>query len=783
VRISFPEPRQALLTASWGRLGGGADSTCPNRVVTATAAGATPTLTFPWQVACRATGSAQLRVTSAKGSSAPFRQASTELPVGAPTAPECAAAAAEACGGAPAAAAGAAAPLAAAPLAPRPPPGTTSSAGGGCRPSPLGYQCMTDLDTETGVRLHFSQGTAAPPVNPCTQNAPARGPSAALAAANPRDMLHFAAEAPTDGSIALSFPESPGSMAPADAVIGWVEANADGQGADVPDAQAYVLDTGYKVGKGNALAAETQSWATRVGAARLDGGTTVACFSRPRRSSLARYSPEVDPAAAKLNWAVSRRPGLTMHARAGGMTMNLLRGAATGASALTSGGGGGGGAAGGGAPARLFGGGAGDSLGGLSPALAAHGMLGMIAFALLMPLGMVLSRHKWLFGPSKSEAASAAAASGGGGGGGGGAGATQPRSGRVGRGWFLAHAAVQSLAVLTAVVALLTVLLGVGWDRTPPSAAYDAHRAMGIIAVSVAVLQAALGAAFRPRDVSGAAAASSLALAAGGKAGGGPGAPAAAAAANGGASSLSLSLSSSSASDAHQLKRRRTAWLHGHRTGGWLALLCGWTAVFLGCGQMVAVRGADPAWWFGPAAALALAFVLLGLTLEAFKRQMQLTGRYDPRSREVRRDLALLSPVSGVSRAGTGGGGGGGGAGGRGASAGGAAAVAGGAGVVGAAALANGHRASAGGASSGFQSAGGASAAPSAAGTAYYSAAGGSSIGGSSGGGAALGAGGAGAVAPAPAAAAPAAAGGDVYPDIVAGVEDGRSFLPPPPAV
>jgi hypothetical protein len=431
------------------------------------------------------------------------------------------------------------------------------------------------------------------------------------------------------------------------------------------------------------------------------------------------------------------------------MTMNLLRGAATGASALTSVGLDDG-VRGAGAP-RLFAGGAGNSLGGLSPALAAHGMLGLIAFALLMPLGMVLSRHKWLFGPDKhnntSVAAGAAGASAG----------AAPRSGAVGRGWFVAHASVQVLAVLTALATLLTVLLGVGWDKTPPSAAYDAHRAFGIIAVIIALAQATLGAVFRPRDVS-----ASL------------GAGAAKAASGGGKEGFLSGADYSDHGDHVRAVKRRTAWLHGHRSGAWLALLTGWTAVFLGCGQMVSVRGAEPAWWFGPAAALVLAFVLLGLVLEAFKRQMQLTGRYDPRSREVRRDLALMSPVGG-SRAGTTGGGAGvsgGGAAVRGASAGGA--VAGGGAV-----LANGA-ASAGGASSGggFRSAGGASAAPSAAGTAYYSA-----VGGSSAGGASAGAASAGGAAAATAVAVPAGGGGDVYPDIVAGADDGRGFLPPPPAV
>lgn len=754
MRVAFPEPRQALLTASWGRLGGGSDKTCPNRVVTATASGPQPSLTFPWQVACSATGAAQLRVTSAKGSSSPFKQASVDVPVNPATAPACEQISAAACAGATAAALGGA-PLPAAatalPLAPPPPTGG-SSAGGGCRPSPLGYQCMTDLDTDTGVKLHFSQGTAAPPVNVCTQDAPANGP-ASTTNAPAEQMMHFAAEAPTDGYVALAFPQEAGLMTPSDAVIGWVEDSGSG----AANAGLYSLNSGYRVSRAQNGVPTDQAWATRVNSARNPAaGTTVTCFSRPAKTSLAKNSGSLDPSAARINWAVSRRPGLVPHARAGGMIMDLKRGSASGASALTSAGGVGGGSVGG--LGGLFAGGSGNSLGGLSPALAAHGLLGMIAFALLMPLGMILSRHKWMFGPEKG-------ANGNG----------KPRSGFLGRAWFLSHAAVQTLALATATAAFLVALLGVGWDSTPPSKAYEAHRAIGIIAFILALLQGLAGAIFRPRNLTAEAAAKAAA-------------EEAAATGSGGANGNNNTKAGHNGGlvydedPAHaRARRRRTVWLHGHRTGAWLTLLVGWVTVFLGCGLMTTVRGAEPAWWFAPAGVLVGAFVLLGLFLEAFKRQLQLTGRYDPRTRELRRDLALLSPNGSA-----GGGGVGAAAARRVSGAGSVGAGAGAAAAAGAGAYAahNGgaggtYPSSGGGGATGFagaappssaaavaspyQSAGGASAAPSSVGggTVYHTAGGSASLAGGSGGG--------------------ASAGGDVYPDIMLGGSGGG--LPPPPAV
>jgi len=830
--VSFPEPRRALLTTSWGRLGtaGAADKTCPNRAATPAGGGggAAPALSVAWAVACGAGGAARLRVTSAASRSAPFRQGRVDVPVLPGADPACRAAVARACAGATAAlgaAAVASATLPAAAAAGAAAVGS-SSAGGGCRPSPLGYQCLTDLDTDTGVRLHYTVGGADPPPNACTRAAAAADPAAAVnpaaAAAAAENWLHFAAEAPTDGYVALAFPAEAGTMSTADAVIGWVDVD------ERMDAAAYALDAGYRVSRSNAVSARGGggAWATRVGSARGGGGggaaggggpvgggrTAITCFSRPRDSPAARHSPSLDPSALKLNWAVSRRPGLVTHARSGGMTLDLARGAATGASALTSEG------APGAVGARerprgLFSGGAGDSLGGLSPALAAHGLLGMLAFGLLMPLGMLLSRHKWLFGPSGVEGGNkggkwgeavgngglglgppgAPAALGGGG-------------GRLGRAWLVSHALAQVLALACALAALLAVLLGVGWDRTPPSASYSAHRAVGIAALALALLQALAGALLRPRDVSSSYATLSASAAAadaksdgdGYNGGGGKG---------DGRPSSSSFLGPALARD----RRRRARWLAGHRAGGWLAAAGGWAAVFLGCAQMVAVRGAEPAWWFAPAGALLAVFVVAMAVLEAFKRQMELTGRYCPRSREVRRGKALLAAAAGASGGGAGAGapltptplttGGGGGGGGvfRGGGAGGSAAAAG---VGAAAGGANGHgygrgagsngggtpawaaaaaAASAGGGGGGgggggagnggggngsspYHSAGGASAAPSA-GTVYHTAGGGSDPGGGGGPGA--------------------------FPDIVLGGSGGGGtgggggggFLPTPPAV
>ncbi len=69
-----------------------------------------------------------------------------------------------------------------------------------------------------------------------------------------------------------------------------------------------------------------------------------------------------------LNWAVAQAPGLVTHNSQGGIVLNLVDGTAV--TATTS----------------------------KTRAAIAHGAMMIVAFAILMPLGALLARHKWLFG-------------------------------------------------------------------------------------------------------------------------------------------------------------------------------------------------------------------------------------------------------------------------------------------------------------------------------------------------------------------------------------------------
>lgn len=187
-QVSFPEARNLLLTASAGRLEGGAyvgGDECAVRLITQEEQPAfnftytAPPVVSAGNATAGATADAQLRVTSATGKHGAFQQASLVLTVR-PS---------DACHEAPAAAAAAtagAADAAAGASGDRLP-------GPGCQPSPLGYQCMYVAAPDgSGATIHFSSGVAHPPANPCTEGTVAQGPNAEGAGAS--TMLHFAVQ-------------------------------------------------------------------------------------------------------------------------------------------------------------------------------------------------------------------------------------------------------------------------------------------------------------------------------------------------------------------------------------------------------------------------------------------------------------------------------------------------------------------------------------------------------------------------------------------------------------
>jgi hypothetical protein len=168
--------------------------------------------------------SVQLKVTSAGKAVDSFHTAVTTLPLS-PVA-DCPG---SSCPGAPAAAAAKAAaapaaaavsePKAAAPAADKA-AAAGSSSGGSCGASSFGYACSTAAGA--GATLHHTlSDSATPPDNACT--AAAAG-AASTPGAGGQQWLHLLLESPLRGYSGLGFPQTPGRMFPADAVIGYSDA-------------------------------------------------------------------------------------------------------------------------------------------------------------------------------------------------------------------------------------------------------------------------------------------------------------------------------------------------------------------------------------------------------------------------------------------------------------------------------------------------------------------------------------------------------------------------------
>jgi len=91
----------------------------------------------------------------------------------------------------------------------------------------------------------------------------------------------------------------------------------------------------------------------------------------------------------------------------------------------------------------------------------------LIAFALLMPAGVLLARHKWLFGDESA--------------------------GKIKPAWFKLHIYVQSLAVLTAVAGTILIFVQFGKGREKVAKLYTPHLGLGLAATIAGVVQGAIG--------------------------------------------------------------------------------------------------------------------------------------------------------------------------------------------------------------------------------------------------------------------------------------------------
>jgi membrane protease YdiL (CAAX protease family) len=110
----------------------------------------------------------------------------------------------------------------------------------------------------------------------------------------------------------------------------------------------------------------------------------------------------------------------------------------------------------------------GESIGHIR-AVIAHGTLMIAAFALFLPLGALLARHKWAFGR---------------------------KQGGISKLWFMSHVGSQALGAAAALAGLIIALVTFGDDGSEEL--WHPHKVIGIVAVAMVLFQA-LAAAAKPR--------------------------------------------------------------------------------------------------------------------------------------------------------------------------------------------------------------------------------------------------------------------------------------------
>ncbi len=169
---------------------------------------------------------------------------------------------------------------------------------------------------------------------------------------------------------------------------------------------------------------------------------------RTQPASLLLFPSHYLPTVLPMNFAVGARNALSKHIQSGSLTINL----ADGTSAPITGG------------VGVGSGGVGVDASGATACRVAHGALMLSAFALLLPAGALVARHKWVFGDR-------------------GTGAISP-------GWFWAHRGVSLLALLAALAGFILILVRFKWaGRAEAAGYYSWHRAVGMAAFYMMVVQ------------------------------------------------------------------------------------------------------------------------------------------------------------------------------------------------------------------------------------------------------------------------------------------------------
>ncbi|KAG2429398.1 hypothetical protein HYH02_014054 [Chlamydomonas schloesseri] len=280
-----------------------------------------------------------------------------------------------------------------------------------CAPSTLGYACSLALPGGGGEALHWTAGTAAPPDNACTRSSSssssATSTSATASSTATANLVHFALSSPQSGYLSIGFTQRAGMMAPANAVIGRIASGS-------ATVETYYM-TSYDLDPPT-----NNGWAAGAAVLSTSAGGTVLCFTvaadgaaaaaaaasghrrrqlstaaataatMPRRSLAATTTTTttttstttaaaaaasssitnalgLNAAALELIWASHRSADLTAtHSRWGGVSLNGLSGAAAASAASRR----------------------------RDQMLALHGALAAAGWVLLVPLGLLLARHR-----------------------------------------------------------------------------------------------------------------------------------------------------------------------------------------------------------------------------------------------------------------------------------------------------------------------------------------------------------------------------------------------------
>jgi hypothetical protein len=143
-------------------------------------------------------------------------------------------------------------------------------------------------------RLPAPMVSSAPPPSPCQAGRPGPGSCSCRQAA-----LGAAPDAGTCGPPPHPPPPPAGLMAPADAVLGWVD-----DGTATADVSAYEV-RGYTLGAHN----KVSGWAYNLAVAQSAAGVTTICFSRPPNAPDTNISPQLDPKSGAPRRAARRRRG------------------------------------------------------------------------------------------------------------------------------------------------------------------------------------------------------------------------------------------------------------------------------------------------------------------------------------------------------------------------------------------------------------------------------------------------------------------------------------------